>query len=215
MPDVLIPLKPVSIRFFKKSNVSISPVQLFMLEAVSDGYDVGRIAEATMFSKRAVAAELLQLAELKMLRPDRKSRSSYAVTDAGGIQLRLDRIVKTMNKDDGQRAYVNLVTGRLELFAEELDEAAESGMQKLEPRIARDGFFEAGIEDNLGFFRDYMTSVEGIESEDADLAAQMLYVEIREIRTMSRYYRKTSAPEKKEGDRIGQGKGTGCDQVPG
>lgn len=172
--NILVPVQVVKLKFSEKEDVSLNAFQILILEAVEDGCNIGQIAQATLLTEHVITSEIMQLVSQKLLE---KQEDSAELTELSRKILYVSRCVQRLN-EEGKRVCINLVTGEIEAYNEErfVKDRGISALE-LQPRIRKQEIDGISMEENIAFFKTYLSSFRAMNDEQADTVLSSVYVE--------------------------------------
>lgn len=172
--NILVPVQVVKLKFSEKEDVSLNPFQSLILEAIEDGCNIGQIAQATLLTEHVIKLEITQLVSQKILE---KQEDLIELSELSRKILYVSRCVQRLNEEEKQ-VCINLVTGEIEAYNEERF-VKGSGISALElqPRIRKQEIDGISMEENIAFFKTYLSSFSAMNDEQADTVLSSVYVE--------------------------------------
>ena len=178
------PYKMAELSFQIREDYILNEFQMFLLEAINDGYAWEDIVEATMLTQYVVENELLQLVSQDLLKI---VENEYILTEASERLISLPQIVKKLNEEQ-KIICINLVSGDIEEYDTEvfknndLSGASDECNLFLKRNISDSNLDGIGIDDNLEFLQQYMKTFSDMGDDDITYVLNAIIMEFRKIR---------------------------------
>lgn len=173
--DLLIPIKPVYVKFFEKEEVLLNAFQNFILEAVEEKASIEQMMEATLLTKTVIETEMVHMEEQKLLM---RREDKFEITEISKSILLVSRCVKALNAEN-IKVGINLITGEIEEYDPENDSVIEKCDIILSPKIMTKDLDGISIDDNNSFFSTYMKTFESLKIEEVEKVLASVYLEFQ------------------------------------
>lgn len=173
--DLLIPIKPVYVKFFEKEEVLLNAFQNFILEAVEEKANMEQMTEAILLTKTVLETEMMHMEEQKLLV---RREGRIELTEISKSILLVARCVKSLNLEN-RKVGINLITGEIEEYNPDNNSVIKKCDMILSPKIMTKDLDGISIEDNTSFFATYMKTFELFEPEDVEKVLASVYLEFK------------------------------------
>lgn len=175
--SILVPFKPVLIKFHEKEEVELNAFQNFILESVENNATIEQIVNATQLTKNVIETEILQMEGQKLLV---RNKNIIELSDLSKNILLISRSVIALNNEK-KIVGVNLITGDIEGYNINEYCKIENNDLKILPKILPNDVVGIDIEDNMSFFSNYMNTFDNLSEDQIDKILSSIYVELYDV----------------------------------
>lgn len=175
---VLVPIQVVEMSFHEKEEISLSPFQSFILEAIDSGNGLNEIVKATLLTRNVVEAEIIQMINQKLLV---REEENIVLSDLSKKIRMISSSVINLNKEK-KFVFINLMTGDIEAFDQSIivDDKGEKELSMC-PKITERDLDGISLEENTMFLGSYMDSFSGMDKNDVETILGAVFVEFKTI----------------------------------
>lgn len=175
---LLVPLKPVSIKFYEKEEVALNAFQNFILESIENKANLEQMINATMLTRNVVETEILQMESQKLLVRNEKG---IELSELSKNILLVSRCVKSLNNEE-KIMCVNMITGNIEGYNDDEYCDLEGNDLVMSPQISSNDIAGISIENNMSFLIKYMSTFDNLTEKQIDIIIASIYAEVNDTK---------------------------------